>query len=78
MAERTEACHRPRQTRGLHWRFGDAIYQDKCRGLGDEHIHIKETCDDVAEDFQPYARAIINLGDVRWGSDKFMKDEFLG
>ena len=61
-----------------HWRFGADVYKKRCHCLGPgERVHLTQTCDGVAEDFQPYARAIINLGIVPWGTDKFMKDEFL-
>lgn len=48
-----------------HWRFTEG-YQHKCDGLKPLCSHIKETCNNVYGDFQPYARTIVDLGSLEY------------
>jgi len=48
-----------------HWRFTE-FYQHKCDGLKPLCSHLTQTCNNVYEDFQPYARTIIDLGSLEY------------
>jgi len=59
--------------------FSDTYH--RCHGLGSGCLHFNQTCKPepghrVAADFQPYARAILDLGHVHWGRNPYEVAEF--